>query len=88
MMQIYRKLNNEKCGAILNPATGTGSFIEDIYSNDVKVQLTRAFDMYKERAEKLENSDILINKGLNLIKKLEKDGFASASRLEFFCRKY
>lgn len=60
---------------------------EDIFSDEIVEQLTNAFAVYKEKAEKLENSDILIERGEFLLNKLKRDGFSPASRLEFVCRK-
>lgn len=60
---------------------------EDIHSEDVKKQLTGAFEMYRERAEKLDNSLDYIKRGEALLEKLDRDGFAPASRLEFICVK-
>jgi len=60
---------------------------EDIYSEDIQKHLTDAFEMYKKRAENLENASELIAKGEGLINKMKKDGFSPASRLEFICQK-
>jgi len=60
---------------------------EDIYSDEILNHLKNAFNMYRKKAENLENADFYITRGEALLEKLNTDGFAPASRLEFICRK-
>lgn len=60
---------------------------EDIHSVEIKEHLNKAYDMYVQRAEGLENKALYVKKGQALLSKLEKDGFSPASRLEFLCVK-
>ncbi|MBB6482019.1 class I SAM-dependent methyltransferase [Spirochaeta isovalerica] len=60
---------------------------EKIHDEETVRQISGAFEMYKERAEKLEHSEALIEKGEALLEKLNRDGFAPASRLEIICTK-
>lgn len=60
---------------------------EDIHSEEIRRELTGAFEAYKGKAGDLDSPERYIKRGEALLKKLERDGFAPSSRLEILCTK-
>ncbi len=60
---------------------------EDIFNEELKNDLTDAYNRYLKRAESLNNYNSLKDEGTKILKRLNEHGFSSSSRLEFVCRK-